>query len=109
MSRRTNDNFMKISRETLSDSFRLSKKAIVLWLWLNELEQRYTEEYGKRDWFMKTDSELAEIAGMSINTVKAAKKELKDHGFIEVSRGHWHYATTGKSSLKQPSVYRLLK
>lgn len=82
---------------------------MVLYLWLNELEQRFTEENGKRDWFMQTNEELCNVTGMSINTIKKAKKELKDKGFISVSRGNWHYANTGKSSIKQPTIYYLLK
>lgn len=109
MARKTNNNYMKISRELLSNGHDLSRKAILLYLWLNELEQRYTEEDGERDWFMKSDKELAKVSGMSVGIVKEAKKELREKGFIEVSRGGWNFKTTGKSSISQPTVYKLLK
>lgn len=109
MGRKIKSNYMKISREILDCNNRLSRKAIILYLWLNELEQRFTEQNGDRDWFMYTNDELVELTGMSIKVVKEAKRELIDRGFISVSRGNWCYSSTGKSSIKQPSVYRILK
>lgn len=109
MSRRTEKDYMKIPRETLRDTANLSRNAILLFLWLNELEQRYTEENGARDWFMQTNAELVEKTGLCLDSVKDAKRELKEKGFIEVFRGGWHYVSTGKSSIKQPCCFRILK
>lgn len=109
MGRYTNENYVKITRDIMKSG--LSNKAILLFLWLNELEQRFTSErnFDQRDWFMHTDREISEKSGMSINTVKSAKKELKEKGFIEISRGGWHYTKTGKSGIKQPTVYRIIR
>ena len=65
----------------------LSDKARLLFFWLNELEQRYTNE--KREYFYRSDEQLASDLGWSERTVKYAKKELRQSGLIETSYIRW--------------------
>lgn len=76
-------------------------------MYLNELEQRYCNE---NSFFFRTDQQLCEDTGFSINTLKRAKAELKKYPeLIKISRGHWQYPNTGKSSIQQPTRYEILK
>ena len=79
---------MQLSRHLFADKYKtLSINAKWLYVVLNELEQRYTGN--DKDWFFRTDAELAEDAGMSEKTLKRAKAELKETGLIKVSLAHW--------------------
>lgn len=99
--------YMQLSRAPFDENHHLSHSALVLFVWLNELEQRFTGE--DKDWFLCTDEELCEFTGYSINTVKKAKAELKQTDLVEISRGKWIYTKTGKSGIKQPTKYRILR
>ena len=102
--------FMQLSREIFTDEYKsLSRNAKWLFVCLNELEQRYTPSDGSRTWFMQTDKQLCEITGFSINTLKAAKAELRKTDLVQLSRGEWIYVDSGKSAVMQPTVYRILK
>lgn len=103
--------YMQLSRKLFDKDHKdMSRNAKWLYVCLTELEQRYTSgEEGSRDWFLQTDKELCEITGFSINTLKAAKAELRKTDLVEVSRGKWIYKDTGKSSIKQPTKYRILR
>lgn len=113
MGRKTCFPYVKTPQELTDRENRLSNKAILLYVWLNQIEQHKTPNPEKdqytRDWFLCTDKELCEYSGLSINTVKSAKKELKERGFITVGRGNWQYVNTGKSSLRQPCKYQIIK
>lgn len=101
--------YMELSRAIFDDKHKdLSRNAKWLFVCLNELEQRFCPDRG-RDWFLSTDKDLCDITGFSINTLKAAKSELRKTDLVEVSRGQWIYADTGKSSIKQPTKYRILR
>ena len=102
--------YMQLSRAIFDAEHKdLSRNAKWLFVCLNELEQRYTPNDGSRDWFLQTDKDLCEITGFSINTLKAAKAELRKTDLVEVTRGKWEYVATGKSAIKQPTRYRILK
>ena len=62
----------------------LSDRAKLLFLWLNELEQRYTGQH--QDYFYRTDEMLAKDMGWNIKTIEKTKKELKASGLIRTSR-----------------------
>lgn len=109
MGRKTKSDYMKITRKLFDKEYNLSRNAIYLFVWLNELEQIFTEDDGGRDWFTHTDKEISERTGMCLGNVKKAKRELVEKGFIETSRGNWHFVSTGKSSIRQPTVYRIIR
>lgn len=101
--------YMELSRALFDiDHKDLSRNAKWLFVCLNEMEQRYCPDRG-RDWFLCTDKQLCEISGFSINTLKAAKSELRKTDLVEVSRGKWIYNDTGKSGISQPTKYRILR
>ena len=96
--------YMQVSREIWDKD--LSDRAKLLFLWLNELEQRYTGEH--RNYFYRTDAMLAEDMNWNIKTVQKAKSELKESGLIKTSRvrfvdkdkKHSTYWMTGYTILK---------
>lgn len=97
--------YMQVSRKIWI--YDISDKAKVLFFWLNELEQRYTNKGTK--YFFRTDAELAADLNWHINTLKKAKKELRETGLIEINKAHWIDPRTGRKSEKMVSVYRILK
>lgn len=104
-----NSFYMELSRAIFDDDHKeLSRNARWLFVCLNEMEQRRCFGTDK-DWFLCTNEELCEITGFSINTLKAAKAELKQTDLVEISRGGWKFRSTGKSGIKQPTVYRILR
>ena len=101
-----NDYYLQLSRHLFADKYKtLSINAKWLYVVLNELEQRYTGN--DKDWFFRTDAELAEDAGMSEKTLKRAKAELKETGLIKVSLAHWVDKETGKKSKKKVTAYTI--
>lgn len=111
-----NEKYHRIPRELTSESSfeALSGSAFKLFLALNELESRKYKElvYDKSTgyfWFLCTDAQIRDLTRMNEKTIQKAKKELKEHGFIHVARGHWHYTSTEKSDIKQPCKYYIIK
>lgn len=101
-----NDYYLQLSRHLFADKYKnLSINAKWLYVVLNELEQRYTGE--KKDWFFRSDAELAADAGMSEKTLKRAKAELKETGLIEITIAHWVDKETGKKSRKKITAYKI--
>ena len=80
-----NAHYMQVPRDVWE--YGLSNKALILYFWLNELEQRYTN--GKVDYFYRSDEALAEDLNWNIKTVKAAKAELKETDLIRCGFVHW--------------------
>lgn len=101
--------YMELSREIFTEEYKnLSRNAKWLFICLNELEQRFCPSEG-RDWFLATNDQLCQITGFSEKTLKIAKAELRETDLVEMTRGKWIYVATGKSSIKQPTRYRILK
>lgn len=89
-------------------NYDISDKAKLLFFWLNELEQRYTGTH--REYFYRTDEQLADDLHWNIKTLKAAKAELKKTDLVKLSRVRWY--TDGsheKLSKKYVTGYRILK
>jgi hypothetical protein len=95
----------------------LSASACKLWLWLHELEQKFTgvkkDKNGKKkevDWFFRSDQELANDTHMGTATIKRAKAELKQKckGKIQIFQMHFLDPKTGKKSHKHVTGYRIL-
>ena len=101
--------YMELSREIFTEEYKnLSRNAKWLFICLNELEQRFCPSEG-RDWFLATNDQLCQITGFSEKTLKIAKAELRETDLVEMTRGKWIYVATGKSSISQPTRYRILK
>lgn len=115
MSINTLKSFQKTTSELAKkESFGMSGSAFKLFIALNGFELNkqdclmYDRDIGLYG-FLCTDAEIRELTGMNIKTIQKAKKELKEHNFICVKRGEWHYKASGKSDIKQPCKYFILK
>ena len=101
-----NDYYLQLSRHLFADKYKdMSINAKWLYVVLNELEQRFT---GKdKDWFFRTDEELAKDAGMSEKTLKRAKAELRESGLVEITLAHFVDKQTGEKSKKKVTAYKI--
>ena len=98
--------FMQVSREIWK--YDISDKAKMLFFWLNELEQRYTGDH--KDYFFRSDEQLANDLGWNIKTLKSAKAELRKTDLIRLSKVRWYRDETHKKlSEKYVTGYRILK
>lgn len=113
MSMNTTGYYLQITREIMNKTLGLSKAEMMLFLWLNEMEQReHNELISKSDGrisFLCTDKQLHEASGLNLKTIQSAKKVLQEKGFILVERGNWKDKYTKKSSIKQPCKYTILR
>lgn len=82
----------------------LSPNAKWLYIVLKELEQRYTSN--GRDYFHRSNEELAADAGFSLATLKRAKRELLQVDLVEMWQSHF-ILESGKKSEKHITVYRI--
>lgn len=96
---------MQVSREVWACD--ISDNAKLLFFWLNELEQRYTS--GTKDYFFRTDTDLAMDMGWCLKTLKKAKAELKNTYLIRCPKVHFIDPKTGKKSKKWVTGYQILK
>ena len=101
-----NDYYLQLSRHLFADKYKdMSINAKWLYVVLNELEQRFT---GKdKDWFFRTDEELAKDAGMSEKTLKRAKSEFRESGLVEITLAHFVDKQTGEKSKKKVTAYKI--
>jgi hypothetical protein len=107
-----NEFFMELSRCLFTEEYsHLSQNAKWLFVVLNELEQRYcSDDQEKRDFFIRSDKELCNDAGMSIATLKRAKAELMKTDLVETWKSHWIVDKDSKKlSEKHITAYRILK
>ena len=101
-----NVHFMQVSRDIWD--YELSDKAKMLFFWLNELEQRFTGK--EREWFFRSDEQLASDLNWSLKTLKSAKAELKKTDLIKCNFTHWWEDESRKKlSKKHITVYRIQK
>lgn len=85
-------NYMQLPRVLHTDDYKhLSINAKWLYITLKELEQRYCG-HGK-DTFIRSNSKLAEDAGMSLPTLKRAKAELEATDLISVKHDNFKAIT----------------
>lgn len=100
-----NTYFIQLSRAIFENKYKsLSVNAKWLYCVLNELEHRYSRE--SDGLFYRTNEELAEDAGMSLATLKRAKKELAESGLVEICKVH--FVTGGVRSKKKVTGYRIV-
>ena len=89
MSKRTVDTFIKVPRRIfLEENKSLSVYAKLLFVYLHELDMRYTGTK-KIDYFYRSNEELANDLNISVSSVKRAKQELKDKKLISTNYIHW--------------------
>lgn len=103
-----NAHFLQLNRDLFQEPYksRLSLNAKWLYVVLNELEQRFCTE--EKDYFFRTNEDLAHDAGISLPTLKAAKKELQEYPeLVETWQAHWMDPETGRRSKKHVTAYRI--
>lgn len=107
MAKRKDGFYIQLSRNIFKDEYKsLSINAKWLYTFLNELEHRYTNS--NDGWFFRSNELLAEDTGMSLPTLKRAKKELLETGLVEHFLAHFEDPETKKKSKKKISAYRIL-
>ena len=94
----------------------LSLAAFKLYIWLNELEHRYTapkptkkKDKRQTDWFFRSLADLSSDTALSERAITNAKRELKEWGFIQTWQMHWVDPETQKKSYKHVTAFRILK
>lgn len=105
--KRKQGNYLQLSRKLFNDEkySQLSLTARWLYVVLNELEHKYTGS--KEDFFWRSNEDLAQDCGVSLPTLKRAKKELLETDLIQVWQMHWMDKKTGKKSEKKVTAYRI--
>lgn len=98
-------NFLELSRELFNEErFKnLSLNAKWLYVTLNELEHRYTGP--NKDFFFRSNEDLAEDTGLSISAVKRAKNELRD--IVKMWQVHFQDVSTKKLSKKKITAFMI--
>lgn len=91
---------------TCNNSIMTDKKLSRSAKWLYVVISYLYSQYGfKTGYFYRTNEQLLEDAGISQMTLKTAKKELVDAGYIKV----WHHNTNEKSKNIRVCFYSILK
>ena len=94
-----NTNYVRLSRDIFSDKYKdISTSAKWLYCVLTNLEYKYRSE--KNNIFYRTNTDLVNDSGMSLASVKRAKKELLDAGLIETIQVHFKDVKTDDRSRK---------
>ena len=98
--------FLELSREIFTEKYsNLSQNSKWLFVVLNELEQRFTGP--KMDFFFRSNEDLTIDTGMSIATLKRAKKELLLTDVVQHWNMHWIDPKTKKKSEKKVSSSKI--
>jgi hypothetical protein len=107
--KRKGGNYLHLSREIFNTPKwqQVSINAKWLYVVLNELEHKFTGP--KEDFFFRSNEDLAKDAGMSLPTLKRAKKELKESGLVRMWNMHFVDKETGELSKKHITAFRLLE
>jgi hypothetical protein len=99
--------YMQLSRKIFTPEYEwISNNGRLLYMVLNELEQRYTN--GDKDFFFRSNEDLAKDCRFSLPTLKRAKAELVKSGLIQTWQSHYREIETGKLSKKHITCYRIL-
>lgn len=98
-------NYLQLSRNIFKEDT-LSVNAKWLYVVLNELEHRFTGK--KEDFFTRSNSQLVADTGMSLSTVKKAKRELLSRtDLVQTWQSHF-VSMDGKKSKTHYTAYRIL-
>lgn len=97
--------YLQLSRNLFNDDRFKSLSVNAKWLYvvLCELEHRFTGQ--KETFFFRSNEDLAEDTGLSLSSVKRAKKELEP--FIKMWQMHWKDKESGKLSKKKITAFRI--
>lgn len=82
---------------------------------LNEIEHRFTgvrtknKKRKSEDFFFRTTKDLESDTGLTGKTIRKARKDLENIGYIQTWKMHWRDKETGKKSEKHTIAFRLLK
>lgn len=98
--------WFKCSKEIIKDE-NLSQSAKWLYVVLSNLNNYYGKDKG---YFSRTNEKLMDDSGLSAGTLKKAKKELVDNGYIRVIHNQlWENKEQQKSTTFRICYYELLK
>ena len=105
-----NSYFLQLTRSIFNDEpyASLSRNAKWLFVVLKELEHRYTSS--EKDYFYRSNEELARDAQLSLVTLKKTKSELLKTDLVVSWRAHFIYdkdTPKQKLSEKRITCYRL--
>lgn len=107
MAKYGNSFYFEITRYLWKEPYKnMSINAKWLYATLKEVEHRFTNK--EQNWFFVTDSELSELSGLSLSSVKRAKVKLKEIGLIKCGYMHWVDNKTGKKSEKKITSYTMI-
>jgi CRP-like cAMP-binding protein len=96
--------YVQLSRE-IFDNPDLSEHAIYLYVMLVGLEHQFT---GKdKDWFYRSDFDLAKDTRLSRSTLSRARKELINAGLIQVGKAKYK-SPDGRKSNFSVNTYRIV-
>lgn len=109
MAKYGNTFYMQLTRVLWQEPYKdLSINAKWLFVTLNELEQRFTGN-SEKGYFFRTDEELCKDTGLSLSTLKRAKKELKGTDLVIIRYGHFTNIENNKLSEKKVTTYTIKK
>ena len=102
-----NSAFMQVPLYVFEECYKKCKDpvgALYLYVCLKRLENIYTNPE-ERDFFFRTDVELAEDCRIGLSTLRRYKKDLLQTDCVESWQAHFIYG--GKKSEKHITCYRL--
>ena len=103
-----NSNYLQLSRSIFTEKYKtLSLNAKWLFVVLNELEQRYTGN--EKDYFFRSNEELAKDCGFSLAGLKRAKAALLKTDLVQTWQSHFVDSETGVKSSVHVTCYRVRK
>jgi hypothetical protein len=91
-------NYVQLGRELYG--YKLSDHAKWLYTVLVEMEHRYTDGDGRKDFFWRTEEELAADCGRTAKSIRKYRRELEKAGLIECWK--YHPPVNGNGCLKGP-------
>lgn len=98
--------YMEFPRLILTPEYEwISNNGRLLYLVLKELEQKFTGE--NKNWFFRSNEDLAKDCRFSLPTLKKAKAELVKSGLIKTWQSHYVDEDGNKSS-KHVTCYSIL-
>lgn len=100
--------FLQVDRGVFNSDYKcLTPTACKVYFMLCELEHRFCTD--DTDYFFRTNEDLTEDTGLSLATVKKAKKELVEKKYVKTFPIHFQAVATKTRSKKKVTAYRILK
>lgn len=99
--------YVQLDKKIFSEEYAsMSVGAKWLYTYLTGLEHRFCTE--DKNYFFRTDEQLSKDVGISLNSLKKYKRELKEVGLIQINYGHYVDRKTGKKSQEKYTAYTIL-